>query len=169
MNVLKIVLWSSNLSIYDPNQLDRVFMRHYASNICLPLKATCKWQILVYYTKCQSQKREIIQSNIYRILVIVNQDIYTLDTICEPNIMTLAQAVLQMCCSQGPLWVKCLSPKRGIIQSNFDRIVWKVNEMIYILYPNCMAYIKILAQAVLQIFCSQGCFSTQNAKVKKGR
>ena len=25
------------------------------------------------------------------------------------------------------------------------------------------------AQAVLQIFCSQGCFATQNAKVRKGR
>ena len=37
------------------------------------------------------------------------------------------------------------------------------------MYPNCMPDIMILAQVVLQIFCSQGCFSTQNDKVGKGR
>ena len=35
----------------------------------------------------------------------------------------LAQAVLQIFCSQGPLWIKCLSPKREIIQSDFDKIL----------------------------------------------
>ena len=39
--------------------------------------------------------------------------------------------------------------------------------MIYITYPNCTPDIMILAQAVLQIFCSQGCFTTQNDKVGK--
>ena len=33
----------------------------------------------------------------------VNQVIYTLDTICEPNIMTLAQAVLEIFCPQGSI------------------------------------------------------------------
>ena len=33
----------------------------------------------------------------------VNQVIYTLDVICEPNIMTLAQAVLEIFCSQGSI------------------------------------------------------------------
>ena len=51
-------------------------------------------------------EREIIHSNIYRILPEDNQAIYTLDTICMPNIMTLAQAVLQIFCSKGSLWVK---------------------------------------------------------------
>ena len=37
----------------------------------------------------------------------------------------------------------------------------------YIMYPNCRPNIMILAQAVLQIFCSQGCFTTQNDKVEK--
>ena len=113
---------------------------------------------LLYYTKWLSRKREIIQSNIYRILPKVNQVIHTLGTICKPNVMTLAQAVLQVFCLQGPLWVKCLSPKRGIIQSNFVRILWKVNQVIYIMYPNCKPDIMILAQAVLKIFCSQACF-----------
>ena len=61
-----------------------------------------------------------------------------------------------------------LSPARGIIQSNFDRIVWKINQVIYIMYPNCMTDIMILAQALLQIFCP-GWFTTQTAKVEKGR
>ena len=37
------------------------------------------------------------------------------------------------------------------------------------MYPNCMPDIMILAQAVLQIFCSQGRFTSQNDKVGKGR
>ena len=32
--------------------------------------------------------------------------------------------------------------KRDIIQSNFDRIVWKVNQVVYIMYPNSKAYIQ---------------------------
>ena len=39
-------------------------------------------------------KRDIIQSRILRIVPKVDQVIITLDTICDPNIMTLAQAVL---------------------------------------------------------------------------
>ena len=35
----------------------------------------------------------------------VNQVIHTLNTICMPNIMTLAQAVLQTFCSQGSIGV----------------------------------------------------------------
>ena len=31
----------------------------------------------------------------------VNQVIYNLDTICDPDIMTLAQAVLEIFCSQA--------------------------------------------------------------------
>ena len=97
-------------------------MRHYAPNTILAPKDNLEIMLL-YYTKCPSRKREIIQLNINRNLLIVNQVIYTLDTICAPNIMTLAQAVLQIFCSQGPLWVKCLSPKREIIQSNSERIL----------------------------------------------
>ena len=35
------------------------------------------------------------------------------------------------------------------------------------MYPNCMPGIMILAQAVLQIFCSQGCFSTKRQSWKR--
>ena len=33
----------------------------------------------------------------------VNHVIYTLDTICDPNIMTLAEAVLEIFCSQASI------------------------------------------------------------------
>ena len=59
------------------------------------------------------------------------------------------------------------SEKRGMIQSNIHRISLKVKQVIYIMYPNCMHDIMILAQGVIQRFCSQGCFTLQNAKVGK--
>ena len=121
---------------------------------------------LLYYTKCQSRKREISQPNVYRILPKLNQVIYTLDTICMPKIMIIAQALLQVFCWQGPLWVKFLSMKRGIIQSNIHRILWKVNQVIGIMYSSYMHGIMNLAQAVLQIFCWQVCFTIQNASWK---
>ena len=71
----------------------------------------------------QSRKRETIQKNINKILPNVNQVIYALNAICMPNIMILAQGVLQIFCSQRPLWVKYLSMKGGIIQSNIYKIL----------------------------------------------
>ena len=112
---------------------------------------------LLYYT----QKRGIIQSNIYRILPNFNQVINTLHTNCMPNIMILAQIVFQIFCSQCPLWQKCLRLRRGIIQSNFDIILQKLYHVIYIMYTNSKPDIKILAQAVLQIFYSHGSIGLQ--------
>ena len=51
---------------------------------------------LLYHTKWQTWEMEIIQPNINRILLKVNQVIYNLDIICMPNIMTKAQGVLQV-------------------------------------------------------------------------
>ena len=64
----------------------------------------------------------------------------------------------------------CLMPKseKGILQSNIYRILRQSNQVIYAMYPNCMPNIMILAQAVLQIFMSQCCFTIQNAKVGQG-
>ena len=49
----------------------------------------------------------IIQSWILGILPKVDQVIYTLDTIFDPNIKTLAQAVLEIFCSQASIGLKC--------------------------------------------------------------
>ena len=62
-------------------------------------------------TRCQGQKRGIIQSNIYRNLQKVNQVIYTLDTVYVPNIMILAQMFLQIFCWQGSIGLQCMSQK----------------------------------------------------------
>ena len=51
----------------------------------------------------KKMKREIIQSLIYKILPKVNQVVYTLDTVYDLNIMTLAQAVLEIFCSQASI------------------------------------------------------------------
>ena len=94
---------------------------------------------LLYYTKCQSRKREIIQPNIYRILPKVNQVIYTMATIYMPNIMILAQDVIQIFCPQGSIGLQCVSPKREIIQPNIHRILRTVNQVIYTLDTICVS------------------------------
>ena len=102
--------------------------------------------------KTTKSEREIIQSNSYRILSKVNQVIYTLDTICMSNIMTLAQAFLQVFCSQG-----CFSTQNDKAgKGRCYKILSKVNQLIYTFLTFCMPNIMTLAQAVLQIFCSQG-------------
>ena len=49
----------------------------------------------------------MIQTWILGILPKVDQVIYTLDTICDPNIKTLAQAVLEIFCSQASIGLQC--------------------------------------------------------------
>ena len=104
----------------------------------------------------------------YRILSKVNQVSYTLDTICEPNIMILAQGVLEIFCWQGSIGLQCVSRKREIIKPNIDRILPKVNQVIYTLDSICEPNIMILAQAVLQIFCWQGSIGLQYISRKRG-
>ena len=61
--------------------------------------------------------------------------------------------------SQGCFYTKCHAyvRKRGITQPKNLGKGSKVDQFIYILVCNYMPNIKILALAVLQIFCSQGC------------
>ena len=100
-------------------------------------------------------KREIIQSWIYSILLKVNQIINTLDTICDSNIMTLAQAVLEKLCSQASIRFLLEKSKREIIQSLIYRILPKINQVIYTLYTICDPNIMTLAQVVLEMFRPQ--------------
>ena len=76
-------------------------------------------------TRCQNRNRGIIQSNINRNLPKVNQVIYTLETICVPNILILAHMVLQIFCWQGSIGLQCISQKREMIQPNIYRILPK--------------------------------------------
>ena len=75
-----------------------------------------------------------------------------------PNIRILAKAVLQIFCSQGCSYTKCLcSENRRVTQPKIYGMGSKVNQFIYILVCNYMPNIRILALAVLETFCSQGC------------
>ena len=85
-----------------------------------------------------------------------------------PNIRILAKAVLQIFCSQGCSYTKCLCPKRGLTQPNIYGIGSKVNQFIDTLVCNYMPNIRILAKAVFKIFCSQGCSYTECLCPKKG-
>ena len=71
-----------------------------------------------------------------------------------PDMMVLAQAVLQIFCSQGCFTIYNMR-KREIIQPNIYRILPKVNQVSYTLDTIYMLNIMIQAQAVLKIFCSQ--------------
>ena len=54
----------------------------------------------------------------------------------------------------------------GYNSAKFSQILWKVNQVMYIMYPNCMPGIMILAQGVIQLFCSQGCFTLKHKMPK---
>ena len=73
-----------------------------------------------------------------------------------PNIRILAIAVFKIFCSQGCSYTKCLCPKKRNNSTEKIRNRFKVNQLIYILVCNYMPNIRILAIAVLKIFCSQG-------------
>ena len=65
------------------------------------------------YTKCKCRKRGVTQPKIFGIGVKVNQLIYTLVCNYMPNIRILAKMILQIFCSQGCSYTKCLCPKKG--------------------------------------------------------
>ena len=113
------------------------------------------------------RKTGVTQPKIYGVGPKVNQVIYTLVCNFMPNIRILAKAIVQIFCSQGvPIQNACVR-RRGVTQPNIYEIDSKVHQFIYTLVCNFMLNITILAKAVLQIFCSQGC-SYKNACVRKG-
>ena len=97
----------------------------------------------------------------------VNQFIYTLVCNYTPNIRILAKAVLQIFRSQGCSYTKCLCPENGSNSTKIYGLSSKVNQFIYTLVCNFMPNIRILAKAVLQLFCSQGCSYTKCLCLKK--
>ena len=114
------------------------------------------------------QKRGVTQPKIYEIGSKFNQFIYTWVCNYMPNIRIPAKVVLQIFCSQGCSYTKCLCPKRGVTQPKIYGIGSKFNHFINTLVYNYMLNIRILAKAVLQILCSQGCSYTKCLSPKKG-
>ena len=98
----------------------------------------------------------------------VNQFIYTLVCNYMSNIRILAKVVLQIFRSQGCSYTKCLCPENGSNSTENLRNVLKVNQFIYTLVCNYMPNIRMLAKAVLKIFCSQGLFLYKMPVSEKG-
>ena len=73
---------------------------------------------------------------------------------CMPDVLILAEAVLQIFCWQSCFTIKCQSRKREIIQPNIYRLLPKVNQVIYTMATVYMPNIMILAQAVIQIWAA---------------
>ena len=112
---------------------------------------------LFLYKMPMSEKKRITQPKIYGIGSKVNQFIYTLVCIYMRNIRILAKAVFRYFVHKVLPIQNANVRKRGITRPKSDGIGSKVNQFIYILVCNYMPNIRILALAVLQIFCSQGC------------
>ena len=117
------------------------------------------------YTKCL-WKRRITPPKIFGIGVKVNQFIYTFVCNYMPNIRILAKAVLQIFCSQGSSYTKCLCLKKGSNSTKNLQNRFKSNQFIYILICTYMPNIRFLAKEVLQIFVHK-VVSIQNAYVRK--
>ena len=145
---------------YMPNIriLDKAVLRIFCSQGCCytPIQNAC------------FRKMGVTQPKIYGIGSKVNQFIYTLVCNYMPNIRILAKAVLKIFCSQGCSYTKCMCLKKECNSTKIYGIGSKVNQFIYTLVCNYMPNIKILAKAVLQIFCSQGCSCTKCLYPKKG-
>ena len=111
------------------------------------------------------QKNNVWKLNkkIYKIFSNINQFIYTLVL----NYM-LAYRVIQIFCSQGYSYIKCVCPKRGITQSKIYEICSNVNHFTYTLSQTCMPNIRILTYIVLKVFCSEACSYTKCLCLKKG-
>ena len=137
-------------------QLENVFVKHYAPNLMPDPKG--EWSL-----------KENISELHYGICSKVYQFIYTLVCNYMPIIRILAKGVLQISGSKGCSYTKCLCrKKRRVTQPEIYGIDSKVNQFIYTLDWNYMPNIRILAKAVLKIFCSQGCSYTKCLCPKKG-
>ena len=120
------------------------------------------------YTKCLCLKRGITQPKISGIASKVIHFIYTLVCTYMPNIRILAKVVLQIFCSQGCSHTKCLCLKKGSNSTENLCNRFKINQFIYTLVCNYMPNIRILANVIFEIFCSQGCSYTKCLCLKKG-
>ena len=120
------------------------------------------------YTKCLCPKRGVIQPKIYGIDSKVKQFINTLVCYYMPNIRILAKTVLRYFVHKDVPIQNAYVRKRGITPPKIYGIGSKIYQFINTLVFNYTPKIKILAKAVLKIFCSQGCSYTKYLCPKKG-
>ena len=102
-NIQKLVSSSTSWSVticQISGSYPKQFFRYFVHKV-VPIQNTCVW------------KRGISQSKIFGIGSKVNQFIYTLVCNYMPNIRILGKLVLQIFCSQGCSYTKCLCLKKG--------------------------------------------------------
>ena len=121
-------------------QLENVFVKHYAPNHMPDPKG--EWSL-----------KENNSELHYGMRTKVNQFIYTLVCNYMSNIRILAKAVLQICCSQGCSYTKCLCPESGSNLTENLQNRFKIKQFIYILVCNYTPNIRIQAKPVLHLFC----------------
>ena len=86
-----------------------------------------------------------------------------------PNIRILSKAGLQIFCSQGSSYTKCLCLKRGNKPTkNFQKRFKSLSVHLHLGLLLYAIYQNPIAKLVLQIFCSQGCSNTKCLCLKKG-
>ena len=133
-----------------------MFVKHYAPNHMPDPKG--EWSL----KENNSELHYGICSKVYLF-------IYTLVCNYMPIMRILAKGVLQISCSKCCSYTKCLCrKKRRVTQPEIYGIGSKVYLFIYTLVWNYLPNIRILAKAVLKIFCSQGCSYTKCLCPKKG-
>ena len=108
--------YSQNL--WKVNQVIYTLVTICVSNIMILAQAVLCWQGL-FGLNALSLKREIIQSNIHRILRKVNQVIYIVYLKCMIDVIILAKAVLQMFCWQDCFTIRNTKVGKG---SEFSQI-----------------------------------------------
>ena len=122
-------------------KLETVFVKHYAPNHMPDTKG--ELSLLENINEDNSK---------------LHQSIYFSSLISRQRYKSLSQIhVLQIFCSHACSYAKFLCLKRGITQPKTYRIGSKVKQFIHTLICYYTPNIRILAKAVLQIFCSQGC------------
>ena len=132
-------------------KLENVFVKHYAPNHMPDPKG--EWSL-------KENNSELHYGNIQKLI--------SSSTPWSVRICQISGSYLQIFCSQGCSYTKCLCLKGGISQPKIFGIGSKVNQFIYTLVCYYMINIRILAKLVLQIFCSQGYSYTKCLCLKKG-
>ena len=132
-----------------------MFVKHYAPNHMPDSKG--EWSLKE--NNSETSLRNMFQSY---------QFIYTLVCNYMPIMRILAKRFFRYLVQNVvPIQNACVQ-KRRVRQPEIYGIGSKVNQFIYTLVCNYMPNIRILAKAVLKIFCSHGCSYTKCLCSKKG-
>ena len=105
------------------NQFIFTLVCNYRQNIRILVKAVLQifnHKVVPIQNACV-QKTGVTHPKIFGINSKVNQFIYTLVSNYKPNIRILTKTVLQIFCSQGCSYTKCLRPKK---ESNSTENLW---------------------------------------------